>query len=104
MASSQLIFFDVETTGLTDKDSIVCAVTIKNGNVARYVESPPGRLSFETSAKLANDLLDSDAVVSFNGAAFDFKMLCLHLNDSELILKIVDKCIHQHQDIMFDFL
>jgi uncharacterized protein YprB with RNaseH-like and TPR domain len=104
VSANNLIYFDVETTGLSETASIVCAATIKAGVVTRYVESPPGRLSPTTAARLANDLLASDAVVTFNGAAFDFKMLCRHLDDESLIAAVVKKCIYEHKDIMFDFL
>ena len=98
------VFFDAETTGVETTCSIICAVTIRNGVVKRYREEVPGRLSHKTSKELALDLLDAPYVVTFNGAAFDFKVLAHHLNDKEIAAKLARKAAFGHKDIMFDFL
>ena len=98
------VFFDAETTGVEDSSSIICAVTIRNGTVARYREAIPGRLSPATAKLLALDLLRAPCVVTFNGAAFDFKLLAYHLDDKQLATKLARKAVFEHKDIMFDFL
>lgn len=98
------VFFDAETTGVETTCSIICAVTIRNGVVKRFREEIPGRLSPETSQKLAQELLDAPFVVTFNGAAFDFKVLAHHLDNKEMAKDIAQKAAFGHKDIMFDFL
>ena len=103
-ASDDHVYFDAETTGVETTCSIVCAVTIRNGKVNRYRETVPGRLTPATAKSLALDLLDAPFVVTFNGAAFDFKVLAHHLDDKEIASKLARKAAFGHKDIMFDFL
>ena len=104
------VSFDLETTGIDVRtDNIVCGATrlvTDTGVVVKLWHSDyADAMSTETATELANYLVDAHAggiaVVSFNGAKFDFAILARYLDtDTKAKLKEVARA---HFDIMLDF-
>ena len=99
---STSFFFDCETTGVTDESSITCAaVTGGCGEHAYVWHSGQGEpLSKSAGNKLVDFLVDCgpDALHTFNGAAFDLKMLYRLTGRSELRALALG-----HRDLMLAF-
>lgn len=104
------VSFDLETTGIdVDSDSIVCGATrmvTDNGLELKLWHSDYADvMSKETATELANYLIAAHetgtAVVSFNGAKFDFAILARHLNPEDRAR--LQKVARGHFDIMLDF-
>lgn len=85
-ATTGVVFFDAETTGLIDGDTmpgINCAVvTPLDGPPLAYFDrvpntnTPSGKpLTVDGAKRLLDDLVAAGTVVSFNGAGFDFRVL-----------------------------
>ena len=100
-----MMYFDIETTGLDNDAKIVAAVTRTNGINTTWAEETVMPLTQEKCDQLATALIShTGPVVSFNGASFDFRMLCNHVSTNALRQKLVYTAVYNHQDIMLDFL
>lgn len=97
----------METTGLNPTvDSVVCAVTRKDGEVIQWVEPdrPAKTCGPELLARLAAYLTEDDCpVVTFNGLGFDFWFLCEKIADAALSKKLAVTAIYHHTDIYYCF-
>ena len=69
-------FFDCETNGVGSDAAITCAsVADHDGNVISYHSGYGEFMSPAIGVRMLEDLLAFDRVVTFNGAAFDFRKL-----------------------------
>ena len=106
--------FDLETTGIEATDKIICGVTrtVERGTttIKHYNSDLEDVLSDDLAARMVVDIYDAYnkgiAIVTFNGAKFDFFMLAqavrTHINAHDLINKIKEITIN-HYDIMYQF-
>lgn len=98
------VYFDCETTSATASPvSIICAVTAHDASVSHWVEDPPCRMTAETARALAVYILQAGPVVTWNGCAFDMKLLAEHVEDAEIATQLAEKTCYDHFDLMFDF-
>jgi uncharacterized protein YprB with RNaseH-like and TPR domain len=88
-------YFDIETTGLTDASTFVCAVADVDGTVQ----------TFGTLVSTVAFLLETKAtIVTWNGLAFDFKFLADRTSDEVTKGRLAWVAMNRHIDIMLDFL
>jgi len=104
---STMLYFDCETLS-TGNDGlpvdVVLAVTLVGGVATTWRETPAAPFTSDTAARLAEALVAHVGdVCTFNGAAFDFRVIAALLPAGTLRRRLVAKCLHGHQDIMFDF-
>lgn len=92
-------FFDTETTGVDDDASITCAVVTDGaGDTLAYFSGYGEVMTPAKGAQLVDALAAAGRVVTWNGAAFDFKKLYALTGD--------DRCkalALGHDDAMLDF-
>ena len=89
-------FFDLESTGLLPDGRVTCAVTQHGDDVRTWCSKSKDENKYQLmTEETANELVEylyefseGKRVVTFNGAAFDFKMLFLHLNDQMMCEKL----------------
>ena len=95
-----VVFFDCETTGIGPDAQITCAATLDaaGGGARTWYTFQQAAMSKETGTELAQYLLASSVVVTFNGAAFDLRLLHKLTNVDAL----KELALH-HVDIMYDF-
>lgn len=95
-------FFDCETTGITDDCSITCAAVTSGNGVHSYVwHSGQGEcLSVAAGNALVDFLIECgpEKLYTFNGAAFDLKVLYRLTNRAEL-----KNIALNHHDLMMTF-
>ena len=92
-------FFDCETNGVGPDAAITCASVADNdGNVTSYHSGYAEYMSPAIGIRLLEDLLTFDRVVTFNGAAFDFKKL-FELTQDERVKTLAKESV----DLMLQF-
>ena len=95
-------FFDCETTGIDEHSSITCAAVTSGSDEHEYVwHSGQGEPMSATVGNLLVDFLvecGSEQIYTFNGAAFDFKMLYRLTNRAELKSLALN-----HRDVLVAF-
>jgi len=93
-------FWDVETTGLDDDSAITVAVITMGMNDPQIFHSGEGNvMSVEKAVEMLTVLEEATTVVTFNGAAFDFKRLAHVIGDHERVATVAAR----HVDILFQF-
>lgn len=98
---SDKFFFDCETTGVTENSKITCAAVTGGENDVYVWHSGQGEsLSKQAGNKLVDFLIScgADKVFTFNGGAFDLKMLFLLTGRVEL-----KEFALNHKDLMLTF-
>ena len=96
-----MVYVDIETGGLdTTLAEFKCAVALANGT--EYVF-----LDVTTLALFILNRPLTDHFVSYNGLAFDFRLIseqCMSAGRNRLATGIANICLARHTDIMFAFL
>lgn len=103
-----MLFWDLETTGLDENAKIAIGVTRHNDTTTVWAENSesPQVLSLQKCDELAMSLIEhtDGPIVTFNGAGFDFKILCNQVSNNEIRRKLIKVACYNHVDIMLDFL
>lgn len=92
------VWWDSETNGLGDDADINLIVILKESGPLYFFDGPGMPISKDTALKALDELCAADVIVSFNGAAFDFKLLFKITEDDR-----AKKLAQNHIDIMFHF-
>jgi hypothetical protein len=96
-------YFDLETTGVdADAAITVAAVKIVSEGDESYRIFHDGHgttMGADTADKVVAVLEAADVVYSYNGAAFDFRMLAAAASDSTAAIEVCSR----HRDVMLDF-
>ena len=93
-----MLFFDTETTGI-EGERITCAAACDGEGAVQTWHSGGGTaMTAETRREVAAALLAADRVVSYNGAAFDLRLLWELTGNDDL-----RELAAEHTDIMYDF-
>jgi len=100
MAKRKVLFWDLETTGLDDD----CAATVgvvgdEDGNARVFHSGYGSEMSAEMAVEMLEVLEEADTVVTFNGAAFDFKVLARITGDAGRVAAVAWKST----DMLFQF-
>ena len=92
-------YFDLETTGVGPDAQITCGATAWNDGTVSVWHGEGGQtMPSDVAIKLARVLLTADEVFTFNGAAFDLRLL-YQLSKVEELKALALK----HRDLMVDF-
>ena len=93
------VYFDLETTGVGPDAKITCGATANSDGTVDVWHGPGGQTMPQTVAQdLATALLAADDVYTFNGAAFDLRLL-YELSQVSALRALANS----HRDIMVDF-
>jgi len=93
------VYFDLETTGVGPEAKITCGATANSDGTVDVWHGPGGEtMPKEVAQKLATALLAADEVYTFNGAAFDLRLLYELSQVGEL-----RTLASTHRDVMVDF-
>lgn len=92
-------FFDLETTGVGPDAQITCGATAWNDGSVKAWHGEAGKtMPSDVAIALARELLGADEVYTFNGAAFDLRLL-YQLSKVEELKQLALR----HRDLMVDF-
>ena len=103
-----MLYFDCETLSTGDDGTpvkIILAVTRVNGVNTVFRETPAAPFTESSAIKLAKHLVShvGGPICTFNGAAFDFKIVAAMLPAGDLRANLIAVCVHKHVDIFFDW-
>ena len=99
-------FFDMETTGLSE-DAEPCVAVVTVDGIQPRIFHGGVTMNGDSLKQLCDTLNGLDKVVTFNGAAYDFKILCRALESQGMNEEAVEMAElgmgPRHCDIMLDF-
>ena len=98
--AKRVVFWDLETTGLDDDCAATVGVVGDDAGECQVFHSGYGcEMAVEKAVEMLEALEAADTVVTFNGAAFDFKVLARITGDAKRVAAVAWKST----DMLFQF-